>query len=86
MQGMSEEDIQNTTRDPSQAPLDDKDRAMLTFVMKAIKTPDAVNQEDVDRLHDLGWEDGDMLDALAHGTNMIGASILMKTFKMDIAC
>ena len=85
-QGMSEEDIQNTTRDPSQAPLDDKDRAMLTFVMKAIKTPDAVNREDVDRLHDLGWEDGDMLDALAHGTNMIGASILMKTFKMDIAC
>ena len=28
----------------------------------------------------------DILDALAHGTNMIGPSILMKTFKMDQAC
>ena len=27
---------------PLQAPLDDKDRTMLAFVMKAIKTPEAV--------------------------------------------
>lgn len=86
MQGMSEEDTQKITQDPAQAPLDDKDRAMLTFVMSAIKTPDAVTQEDVDHLHIFGWEDGDILDALSHGTSMIGASILMKTFKMDIAC
>jgi len=58
----------------------------LAFVMKAIKTPDAVVKEDTDQLHDLGWTDSDILDALAHGTNMIGSSILMKTFKMDQAC
>ena len=86
MQGMSDEDIRKTTRDPAQAPLDDKDRAMLTFVMKAIKTPDAVIREDVESLHDFGWQDSDMLDALSHGTSMIGASILMKTFKMDTTC
>jgi hypothetical protein len=54
--------------------------------MKAIKTPDEVEKQDVDQLHDLGWTDGDIMDALAHGTNMIGSSILMKTFKMDQAC
>lgn len=37
----------------------------------------------MDQVHELGWTDGDILDALAHGANMIGASILMKTFKMD---
>jgi hypothetical protein len=42
MQGMSEDDIEKLVADPLQAPLDDKDRAMLDFVMKAIKTPDAV--------------------------------------------
>ncbi len=66
--------------------LDDKDRAMLAFVMKAIKTPDAVEKQDVDQLHDLGWTDSDIMDAMAHGTNMIGSSILMKTFKMDQKC
>ncbi len=86
MQGLSDEDIEKMEKDPLQAPLDDRDRAMVAFVMKAVKTPDAVEKEDVDRLHDLGWADSDIMDALAHGTNMIGSSILMKTFKMDQAC
>ena len=59
---------------------------MLGFVMKAIKSPDAVVQQDMDHLHDFGWSDRDILDALAHGTNMVGSSILMKTFKMDVVC
>jgi hypothetical protein len=54
--------------------------------MKAVKTPDAVEQPDVDKLREQGWTDSDILDALAHGTNMIASSILMKTFKMDQAC
>ena len=83
---MTEEDIKELEKDPSQAPLEDNERAMLAFVIKAIKTPDAVTQEDVDQLHEMGWADRDILDALAHGTNMIGSSILMKTFKMDMNC
>jgi hypothetical protein len=59
---------------------------MVAFVIKAIKTPDAVEKQDVDQLHDLGWTDSDIMDALAHGTNMIASSILMKTFKMDQTC
>ncbi len=59
---------------------------MLAFVMKAVKTPDTVGNEDIDQLHKLGWTDNDILDALTHGTNMIGSSILMKTFKMDQTC
>ena len=86
MQGMSEDDIEKIVEDPLQAPLDDKDRAMLAFVMKAINTPDLVEDNDMEKLHDLGWTDTDILDALTHGTNMIGSSILMKAFKMDQTC
>ena len=86
MQGMSDEDIEKIQEDPLQAPLDDKDRALLAFVMKAIKTPDAIANEDMAQLHDLGWQDSEILEALSHGTNMISSSILMKTFKMDQAC
>jgi alkylhydroperoxidase family enzyme len=86
MQGLSEDDIAKMEKDPLQAPLDDKDRAMVAFVMKAIKTPDAVEKQDVEQLHDLGWTDSDIIDAMAHGTNMIASSILMKTFKMDQTC
>ncbi len=78
--------IEKIQEDPLQAPLDDKDRAMLAFVMKAIKTPDTVANEDMAQLHDLGWQDSEILEALSHGTNMISSSILMKTFKMDQTC
>jgi hypothetical protein len=73
-------------KDPLKAPLEEKDQAMLDFVMTAIKSPDAVEQQDMDHLHDMGWSDRDILDALVHGTNMVGSSILMKTFKMDVVC
>jgi alkylhydroperoxidase family enzyme len=86
IQGLSDEDIEKMEKDPLQAPLDDKDRAMVSFVMKAIKSPDDVGKQDVDGLHEHGWTDNDIMDALVHGTNMIGSSILMKAFKMDQTC
>ena len=86
MQGMSEEDIEKIVDDPLQAPLEDRERDMLAFVMKAIKTPDAVGKDDLDHLREQGWTDTDILEALTHGTNMIGSSILMKAFKMDQTC
>ena len=86
LQGMTEEDIEKMAADPSAAPLEDKDRALLAFVASAIKDPDAVGQADMDRLHEIGWADSDILEAMAHGANMIASGILMKTFKMDTAC
>ena len=86
LQGMTAADIEEMATDPSKAPLEDKDRALLAFVTRAIKDPDAVGQEDMDRLHDMGWADSDILEAMAHGANMVASGILMKTFKMDAAC
>ena len=86
MQGMTEEDIEKIEKDPLQAPLDDKDRAMVAFVMKAIESPDAIEESDMNHLHEQGWLDSDILEALSHGTNMVASSIMMKTFKMDVAC
>jgi alkylhydroperoxidase family enzyme len=86
LQGMTDEDIEKVTNDPSKAPLEDKERRMVAFVMKAIDTPDDVDSEDMDQLREHGWQDSDIMEALAHGTSMIGASILMKAFKTDVAC
>jgi uncharacterized peroxidase-related enzyme len=71
--------------DPDKAPISDKDRAMLGFVLKAVKTPQDVEKADLDRLRELGWTDGDILDATAHGANMVSSGIMFKAFKMDEA-
>lgn len=81
--GFTPEQIAATKRDPRQAPLPDKDRAMLELVLKATSTPKAVTSADLDRLRKLGWSDADMLDAVAHGTRNMMVDVILNTFKVD---
>jgi len=75
--------LETMTKDPSQAKLEDKDRAMLEFVVKAVKEPASTTKADVDGLHALGWTDQDIFDALSHGANMVSAGIAFTALKMD---
>ena len=83
MQGMEEGEIEEVVSEPDKAPLEEKDKAMLLFVLKAIKSPDAVDKADVDGLHGLGWTDKDIFDAVHHGAGMIAPSVMMAAFKID---
>jgi alkylhydroperoxidase family enzyme len=81
--GFTQDQIAAMQADPTQAPLDDKQKALLLFVLKACDNPHSVTAEDVDRLRTLGWSERDMLDALAHGARMVGTNIIFDTFKID---
>ena len=72
--------------DPTKSLLEEKESAMLTFVVKAVKKPSSVEAEEINRLKEMGWEDRDLVDALAHGANMIDHSIMMEVFQMDQDC
>ena len=79
--GMTEDDFAAMGDDPGKSLLEDHDRLMLTFVLDAMDDPEAVSAEDIDRLRQAGWTDGDMLDALAQGVGMIDHNIFMRVFK-----
>jgi alkylhydroperoxidase family enzyme len=82
--GIADEDAAaKVLSDPASAPLNDKDKALLLFVLKAVKTPEEVTAEDTQKLRDLGWSDGDIIDATAHGAGMVADGIMFKAFKMD---
>ena len=83
MQGMEDADIDKLVDQPESAPIEDKDKALLLFVLKALKTPEQVSREEMDALHEMGWTDNDIFDAAFHGAGMIAPSFLMKAFKMD---
>ena len=80
---VTDEQLDATLADPAGARLDEKELALLQFVLKAIKTPDAVGEEDIAPLHVLGWTDRDIFDATAHGADMVRHGTLFKAFKMD---
>jgi alkylhydroperoxidase family enzyme len=84
MGGLSEEQVQQLFEDPTAVELPDKDRAMLSLVLKAIRTPEDVQQADVDRLRELGWSDSDIFDGVFHGASMVAAGIAFNAFKMGI--
>jgi hypothetical protein len=85
-QGVGEEDFNKMEADPSQSLLEDNERAMLAFVVKAVQSPESVTANDVNKLKDLGWEDKDMVDALSQGVSMIDHSIMMQAFQIDQNC
>lgn len=85
-QGIEEADIRKMEADPSQSLLEAHESAMLAFVVNAVKEPGSVTADDIQTLRDQGWEDKDMVDALAQGVSMIDHAIMMEVFQMDQNC
>jgi alkylhydroperoxidase family enzyme len=83
LNGMSEEQIIALQTNPAAAPVDEKDGWLLALVIKAIRAPETVSQEHVDKLRELGWTDTDILDALYLSFTMVGMAGLMKALKVE---
>ncbi|BAN34374.1 hypothetical protein SCD_n00526 [Sulfuricella denitrificans skB26] len=81
--GLTVEQVAAIRRDPANAPLPDKDKAMLLLVLKATKTPKSVDKSDLDQLRALGWSDGDIMDAVYHGARNVAVDIVFNAFKID---
>lgn len=76
-------EVEATRQNPMNAKLDDKEKAMLLFVLKSVKTPREVCTEDVQKLRDLGYSDKVILDAVYLGAKMSAIDIIFDTFKIE---
>ena len=79
---ITDEQLDAVMADPAVAPLEDRDKAMLLFVMKSIITPDAVKQTDVNTLKEMDWTEKDIFEAAHHGADMVRHGTLFKAFKI----
>lgn len=82
--GFTPEQIQDARSNPEKAPLDEKDKSMLLFVLKATREPQAVDASDVEKLRSMGWTDVDIFDAVAHGARSVATNIMFDAFKIDL--
>ena len=80
---VSEEQLEAIKNDPYAAALEDKEKALLAFVVKAVKEPESTTQADVDNLRGLAWTDQDIYEAMFQGLNMVSGGIAFKALKMD---
>lgn len=81
--GFSPEQIAETRRDPNRAPLTDKDKAMLLFVLKGTAAPKSIEPADLDRLRTFGWTDRDIVDGLYHGARNAAVDIMFDALKIE---
>ena len=81
--GFAVADVLAARRNPADAPLPEKDKAMLLAVLKAVEAPKALEKADLDRLRGLGWEDGDIVDAVFHGARNVATDIMFNAFKVE---
>ena len=69
--------------DPSKAPLEENELAMLLFVLKVVKNSNSIEQVDVDKLRNLGWNDAEILEATYHGATQVGVDKIFNAFKIE---
>jgi uncharacterized peroxidase-related enzyme len=70
--------------DPSVAPLPEKEKSLLQFVLKAVDDPKSTNKGDIDALHKLGWTDPEIFFATSYGAEMVATDILINAFQVAV--
>ena len=81
--GFTPEQIAAAKGDPAEAPLPEKDKALLLAALKATRAPKSVSTEELDALRTLGWTDQDIFDAVNHAAQHAAIDILFNTFKVE---
>jgi alkylhydroperoxidase family enzyme len=80
---VTDEQLESLKEDPSTASLEEREKQLLLFVLRAVDSPEQVESEDVEALLALGWTDREILEATHYGADMVRHGILFKAFKMD---
>jgi alkylhydroperoxidase family enzyme len=77
------EQVAATKRDAMAAPLPEKEKALLAFVLKTVAERKPVTRAEIDKLKKLGWSESDVLDAVAHGARNVAVDIIFNTFQIE---
>lgn len=84
--GYDDDTIAAMEKDPGKSLLEENDSAMLDFVIRSMQKPASITAADISTLKSHGWEERDMVDALAQGVSMIDHAIMMQVFQIDQNC
>lgn len=81
--GFDIEALRTAQEDPTQAPLNEKDKSLLLLVLKAVNQSQEFNEADMQAARNLGWTDSDIFEAVNHGATAVAIDIVLDTFKVN---
>jgi len=82
-EGMSLEQIDAIQADPSQAPLNAKEKALLLYTLKAVNASNEVGEQEIAALREVGATDIEIFDALQHGAHQLAGDVMINALKVE---
>lgn len=80
---LSLDEINTIAKDPSTANIEEKQKSMLLFMLKAANTPNDTTATDIANLKKLGWTDKDIFEGVKSAANMVSGAILIDALKIQ---
>ncbi|MEY2333890.1 hypothetical protein GL267_008360 [Acidithiobacillus ferrianus] len=81
--GVNQEALRQSLIHPELIPLLEHDKTLMLFVLKAIEDPANISEKDIKVLHQAGWTDRDIYDALSAGAHHAATDVLFNAFKVS---
>ncbi len=81
--GLNIDEVRASQNKPETAPLNEKDKALLLFALKAIQNPNDIDQTEMAKLQKQGWDDREIFDAVAQAASNKAFNYILKTFNVS---
>jgi len=81
--GVTQGELDETFKNPANAPLNEKNKALLLFAIKSIKNAHSVDANDINTLKQLGASEIEIFDIVKSASHMFVVNTLYDTFKVE---
>jgi len=81
--GVTQEELTTMSKDPSTAPLEHKNKALLVFAIKSIKDAESITKEEIEALKSFGLSEVELFDIVHFASHMLVVNTLFKTFNVQ---
>jgi uncharacterized peroxidase-related enzyme len=83
MHGVAPEVVNGMAEDPTLAPLDEKEQALLLFALRMVKDSNASSREDMEALKAAGCSEREIFDAINNAAQMVAGDMVLNVFKVQ---
>ncbi len=81
--GWTHDQVMDALKDPASAPFGEKEKALLIYVLDALKAPKKLEKNRLEALHALGWSDAEILEAVHHAAQNVAEDMVFNTFRIE---
>jgi len=81
--GLNIDKVRASRNKPESAPLSEKDKALLLFAVKSIQNPNDIDESEMTKVKNQGWEDREIFDAVAQAASNKAFNFILKTFNVS---